>query len=65
MSEQVEVRKGDQFRAMGCEILVVRVAKSGEWADLRVSQERASWGKRQRLPFPADWEQVARNERDE
>jgi hypothetical protein len=48
------VTKGDRYRAMGCEVEVLRVART--WADIRVSNGPETWTKRQQLPFPVDWE---------
>lgn len=50
-----DVRKGQPWRWMGCSCLVMRVAKSGDWADLRVTQPQGpTWVKRQKLSLPDD-----------
>lgn len=57
MSDQ-GVRKGDHFDAGILAIEVLRVARNGSWADIRVRQERsavATWTKRQPMPFPSYW----------
>ena len=57
----VTVRKGDRYRAMGCEVEVTRVGSG--WADLRVTQYTgAHWTKRQPLPFPDDWQHLSRGD---
>jgi hypothetical protein len=51
---EMTIKKGDRFRAMGCEAEVLRASKT--WADVQVSQPGgATWKKRQPLPFPEDW----------
>jgi hypothetical protein len=52
-----EIKRGDRFVGMGCEIEVRRVAKDRQWADIFVYERRSrtSWTKRQPLPFPSDW----------
>jgi len=56
-------RKGDRFEVryphpMAPDYIeVLRVAKGGDWADVRVRQPTGfSWSKRQPLPFPHNWE---------
>lgn len=59
---EVDVKKGDRFRALGCTIEVVRVSKTKTWADVEVSQKSgASWSKRQPMPFPEDWDRLPPN----
>lgn len=48
------VTKGDRYQAMGCDVEVLRVART--WADIRVTNGPETWTKRMRLPFPPDWE---------
>lgn len=49
------VRKGQTWQWMGCSCLVTRVGKSGNWADLRVTDPiLGTWTKRQKLPLPDD-----------
>ena len=56
-SAVASVRKGDKYRAMGCEVEVTRVGTN--WADLRITQYTgAHWTKRQPLPFPDDWQHL-------
>jgi plasmid maintenance system antidote protein VapI len=47
---------------MGCEVEVTRVGSG--WADVKVTQYRngAHWTKRQPLPFPPDWQHLARGD---
>jgi hypothetical protein len=57
MRERItDIRKGDRFYWNGVEITVLRVARDGTWADLRVHPEGPGSGtftKRQSLPLPA------------
>jgi plasmid maintenance system antidote protein VapI len=58
--EDLAVKKGDRFWAMGADVEVLRA--SSTWADIKVRQPKgAQWTKRQPLPFPADWERQEPN----
>lgn len=50
-----DVRKGQVWNWRGVRAEVLRVARDGTWADLRVSSGMETWTKRQALPFPADF----------
>lgn len=54
------MKRDDVYEWEGHCIRVERVSKKGEWADIFVYQlsTRASWTKRQPLPFPASWTKV-------
>jgi DNA (cytosine-5)-methyltransferase 1 len=50
------VRRGSAFRYFDLTIVVTRVARDGEWADVRVTQTNGvGWSKRMPLPIPASW----------
>lgn len=53
-------RAGEKYRDGANDIEVVRVSKSGEWADLYCQGPGGwMWSKRQPLPFPASFKRVA------
>jgi plasmid maintenance system antidote protein VapI len=56
MMEDLKVKKGDRFWAMGQDVEVLRASRT--WVDIKVRPPRGGdpWTKRQPLPLPDDWE---------
>ena len=54
--EDLKVKKGDRFWAMGQDVEVLRASRT--WVDIKVRPPRGGdpWTKRQPLPLPEDWE---------
>jgi plasmid maintenance system antidote protein VapI len=53
--EDLAVKKGDRFWAMGQDVEVLRASRT--WVDIKVRPPRGDpWTKRMPLPLPADWE---------
>lgn len=56
------VRAGDRYQWNSLSILVTRVSRKGEWADIKVTPPYlgAPWTKRQPLPFPSNFVLIER-----